>query len=372
MLQKILNFNEYLYYLLVINFYGQWMEQKEKIFSQFGVKFWIISAAVVVVISGLREAAGLITPFFLSVFITAIFYGPFNWLQKKGLHLSLALTIVIIGIALITFIIFGLIGASVASFTEKIPFYEERFTIYWNGFNQFARENGWLDMKFDIAEYLNAGVIMKFAGNIFTGFGNLMSNSFIILLVVIFMLLEISIFEKKMTLINKNSLLRVSKIVQNLNSYFGTKALTSLVTGILVSVSLTIIGIDFPLLWGFLAFLLNFIPNIGSIIAAIPVILLGLIQFGFPTAMVVAIAFLFINVIIGNIIEPRLMGRNLGLSPLIVFISLIFWGWVLGTVGMLLATPLTMTIKIVFDNMDETKHFGLMMGDESSIKNYKK
>jgi len=160
--------------------------------------------------------------------------------------------------------------------------------------------------------------------------------------------------------------------VQNLNSYFGTKALTSLVTGILVSVSLTIIGIDFPLLWGFLAFLLNFIPNIGSIIASIPAILLGLIQYGFPVALAVAIAFLIINVIIGNVIEPRLMGRNLGLSPLIVFISLIFWGWVLGTIGMLLATPLTMTIKIIFDNMEETKHFGLMMGDESSIKNYKK
>jgi AI-2 transport protein TqsA len=213
---------------------------------------------------------------------------------------------------------------------------------------------------------------MKFAGNVFTGFGNLMSNSFIILLVVIFMLLEISIFERKIKLINKSSLARVNKIVHNLNAYFGTKTLTSLVTGFLVSISLAIIGIDFPLLWGFLAFLLNFIPNIGSIIAAVPAVLLGLIQAGFPTALAVMIAFLLINIIIGNVIEPRLMGKNLGLSPLIVFISLIFWGWVLGTVGMLLATPLTMTIKIIFDNMEETKHIGLIMGDESSIINYKK
>jgi len=157
-----------------------------------------------------------------------------------------------------------------------------------------------------------------------------------------------------------------------LNAYFGTKALTSLVTGILVTISLAIIGVDFPLLWGFLAFLLNFIPNIGSIIAAIPAILLALVQLGFPSAIAVAIVFLIVNVLIGNVIEPRLMGKNLGLSPLIVFVSLIFWGYVLGTVGMLLATPLTMTIKIIFDNMEETKHLGLMMGDESSIKNYKK
>lgn len=348
------------------------MEQKEKIFSQFGVKFWIISAAVVVVISGLRDAASLITPFFLSMFITAIFYGPFKWLQKKGLHISLALILVILGIAFITVTIVGLLGASVASFTQKIPFYQERFNLYWDGFNQFAKNSGWLSMEFDIAEYFDTGVIVKFVGNVFTSFGSLMSNSFIIILLVIFMLLEISIFERKMQLINKESLLRVNKIVQNINSYFGTKALTSFVTGILVSISLAIIGIDFPLLWGFLAFLLNFIPNIGSIIAAIPAILLGLIQFGFPTSLVVLITFLVINIIIGNVFEPRLMGRNLGLSPLIVFVSLIFWGWVLGTIGMLLAVPLTMTIKIIFDNMEETKHIGLIMGDESSIKNFKK
>ena len=348
------------------------MEKKEPIYTQFGIKFWIISASLIVVIAGMKEAAGLITPFLLSLFVTAIFYGPFKWLQEKGMPTLLALLIVILGIAFIAISIFGLIGASVVSFTEKIPFYEERFTLYWVELNQFLRDSGWLKLELDFSEYLNPSVVMKLVGNVFASFGNIMSNFFVLLLIVIFMLLEISIFERKIHLINKGSLRRVNKIVRNLNTYFGTKALTSLVTGVLVSVSLAIIGIDFPLLWGFLAFLLNFIPNIGSIIAAVPAILLALVQSGLPSAIAVLIVFLVINVIIGNIAEPRLMGKNLGLSPLIVFISLIFWGWVLGTVGMLLATPLTMTIKIIFDNMDETKHLGLMMGDESSIKSYKK
>lgn len=348
------------------------MEQKEKTYSQFGIKFWVISASIIVVIAGMKEAAGLITPFFLSLFVTAIFYGPFKWLQEKGLPTSFALLIVILGIAFLTVTIFGLIGASVVSFTEKIPFYEERFTLYWDNINQFLKDGGWLELDLDFSEYLNPGVVMKLVGNVFASFGNIMSNFFILLLIVIFILLEISIFERKIHLINKDSLSRVNKIVHNLNAYFGTKALTSLVTGALVAISLTIIGIDFPLLWGSLAFLLNFIPNIGSIIAAVPAILLALVQFGFPSAIAVLIVFLVINVIIGNIVEPRLMGKNLGLSPLVVFISLIFWGWVLGTVGMLLATPLTMTIKIIFDNMEETKYIGLMMGDESSIKSYKK
>jgi len=348
------------------------MEQKEKVYSSFGIKFWIISASLIVVIAGMKEAAGLITPFLLSLFVTAIFYGPFKWLREKGLHTAISLSIVILGIAFLTVTIFGLIGASVVSFTEKIPFYEERFTLYWIGLSQFLKDGGWLELNIDFSEYLDPGVVMKLVGNVFASFGNIMSNFFILLLIVIFMLLEISIFEQKIHLINKNSIGRVNKIVQSLNAYFGTKALTSLVTGILVTISLAIIGVDFPLLWGFLAFLLNFIPNIGSIIAAIPAILLALVQLGFPSAIAVAIVFLIVNVLIGNVIEPRLMGKNLGLSPLIVFVSLIFWGYVLGTVGMLLATPLTMTIKIIFDNMEETKHLGLMMGDESSIKNYKK
>jgi predicted PurR-regulated permease PerM len=318
----------------------------------------------------MREAAGLITPFFLSIFITAIFYNPFKWLKEKGLHTSIALTIVILGIAVLTFSVFALIGASVASFTEKIPFYETRFTLYWSGINELLKDYGFLEVEATLSEYVNPSIVMKLVGNVFSGFGNVMSNFFIILLIVIFMLLEISVFERKMDLINKNSLKRVNKIVQSINSYFGTKALTSFVTGVLVTISLAFIGIDFPLLWGFLAFLLNFIPNIGSILAAVPAILLGLVQYGLPSAIVTAAVFLIINIIIGNVIEPRLMGRNLGLSPLVVFISLIFWGWTLGTIGMLLATPLTMAIKIVFDNMEQTKNIGLMMGDESSIINY--
>ena len=179
------------------------MVQKEKIYSQFGIKFWIISASVIIVIAGLREAAGLITPLFLSVFITAVFYGPFKWLQNKGLKTPLSLIIIMLGIALITVSIFGLIGASVSSFMGKIPFYQERFNVYWKEFDYMFNNSKWITLNLNFSEYVNPGIIMKLAGNVFTGFGNLMSNFFMILLVVIFMLLEISIFERKMHLINK-------------------------------------------------------------------------------------------------------------------------------------------------------------------------
>jgi len=342
-----------------------------KSYSQFGIKFWIILASFVIVVSGMKVASDLIIPLFLSLFITAICYGPFLWLQKKGLPQIAALIVVLIGIGVISFIVVALLGTSIAGFSDKLPFYEERFTQYWIDINKWLVQIGWVDKDIGLVENIKPGNIMTIAGGVFTGFSSLMSNSFIIILVVIFMLLEISIFIEKIKIIDPRSLSRIDDIVQNLNKYFGTKTVTSLSTGILVTISLSIIGVDFPILWGSLAFLLNFIPNIGSIIAAIPAVLLALVQLGPGSALATAIVYLAINSIIGNLIEPRLMGKTLGLSPLVVLLSLIFWGWILGTVGMLLATPLTITIKIIFDSMDETKSIGLMLGNENSLKQYK-
>jgi predicted PurR-regulated permease PerM len=125
---------------------------------------------------------------------------------------------------------------------------------------------------------------------------------------------------------------------------------------------LLILNIDYALLWGLLAFLLNFIPNIGSIIAAIPAILLSLIQFGPGIAIITSVGYLVINFVFGNVLEPRMMGKGLGLSTLIVFLSLIFWGWILGPVGMLLSVPLTMVVKIALDSSDDTRWIATLLG----------
>jgi len=339
--------------------------------SQFGIKFWVILASIVIVIAGIREMASLVTPLFLALFITSICYGPFVWLQKKGMPEILSLITVILGIAALTTLVGAVLGTSISGFVEKMPFYEEKFNLYWIDINLWFVNLGWLDGKTGLEDHIKPSSIVSIAGSVFTGIGNLMSDFFLVLLVVIFMLLEISMFIKKMKLISTNSLRKMDNVMHNMNTYFGTKTITSMMTGVFVAIALAIIGVDFPLLWGFLAFLLNYIPNIGSVIAAIPAVLLALVQLGLTSAIETAVVFLIVNGVIGNIIEPKLMGKNLGLSSLIVFLSLIFWGWILGTVGMLLAVPLTMTIKIIFDSMDETKNIGLLMGDDSSIEHYK-
>ncbi len=145
----------------------------------------------------------------------------------------------------------------------------------------------------------------------------------------------------------------------------GIKTIISMITGFIIGIAMWLIGVDYPVLWGVLAFMLNFVPGIGSIIAAVPAILLALVQLGFSTAMLVAGVFLVVNIVIGSFIEPRYMGKGLGLSKLVVFSSLIFWGWVLGPVGMLLSVPLTITIKLALDSKPETQWLGHLLGPVS-------
>jgi predicted PurR-regulated permease PerM len=142
------------------------------------------------------------------------------------------------------------------------------------------------------------------------------------------------------------------------------KTVISLATGILITLWLYILDVDYAILWGFVAFLLNYIPNIGSVVAAVPAVILAFIQYGIGNAALVTVGYIVVNFIIGNVIEPRVMGRKLGLSTLVVFLSLIFWGAMLGLVGAILSVPLTMTLKFAFENNESTRWISVLLGSE--------
>ena len=156
--------------------------------------------------------------------------------------------------------------------------------------------------------------------------------------------------------------------VAQVQRFLGLKTLTSLATGVLVGVWTAVVGLEFSVVWGLLAFLLNYIPNIGSIVAAIPAVLLGLVQGGVAYALLIAIGYVVINISIGNFIEPWLLGRTLGLSTLVVFLSLVFWGWMWGSVGMLLSVPLTMIAKILCENTDDLHWIAVMLDNRRGVE----
>jgi len=208
---------------------------------------------------------------------------------------------------------------------------------------------------------------MRLAGNLLSTLSTVLTDAFLILLTVVFILLEAAEFPKKMERAFKRpegSLRTLDRFSRTANRYVVIKTLLSAVVGLAIWLWLVILGVDYPVLWGTLAFLLNYIPNIGSILAAAPATLLALVQLGAGPALLTVLGFLVIYNVLGNLVEPKLMGRGLGLSALVVFLSLVFWGWVLGPVGMILSVPMTSLVKIGLESSEETRSLAVMLGSE--------
>ena len=329
----------------------------------------IVLASFVIVVAGMKAAESIIVPFFLAIFISFSASPPYFWFQDKGIPKAISLLIVIILFLIVIFLIGMLIGTSVNDFTSKIPFYQQKLQAETEAIVNWLIQTKIIEPDFKLTEAFNPSSVLKFVGDALNQVSNLFANGFLILLTVIFMMLEVSSLPIKLKKIFSNpdeSIERVQSVAKNINKYIAIKTWISLGTGLLVYLLLLIIGVDYPLLWAVLAFVLNFIPTIGSIIALIPPVLLTIIQIGFVEALIVLVGYLIINTIMGNIIEPKFMGKGLGLSTLVVFLSLIFWGWVLGPIGMLLSVPLTLTIKIALDSSEDTRWLSVLLGPEGN------
>lgn len=245
--------------------------------------------------------------------------------------------------------------------------YQHKFEEVWNNMISRLYELGIIDHEIAFEDKFKSNSLLPMAAPLASSVGSLVSGVFVVFIFFILMTLESDMFIKKLSYVSKDSSKDAERVVHQLRNYFGIKTLTSLGTGIAIGLMLYFMGIDFPVLWGFLAFLLNYIPSIGSFIAAIPAVLIAIVMQGTGTALIVMLSYLVINTIIGNDIEPQLMGKNLGISPLIVFLSMIFFGYILGPIGMLIGTPLTIIIKILFDSRDVTRNLGVMLGDGREI-----
>lgn len=341
-----------------------------KIKSSNNSRFLLTAASFVVVIAGMRAAESLLVPFLIAVFISVICLPPLSWLQRKRVPTTLAMLIVVAGVILIGVLITALIGTSVDDFVRDVPVYQESLKGKAHEWIMWFKSTGLEIPEQKIMDAFDPGAAMKLAGGLLTRVTSVFKNAFLILLTVIFILLEGSAISRKMAVISsksESSENNFDKFIKDINRYMAIKTVTSFVTGSCIAVWLAVLGLNYPLLWGLLAFLLNYVPNIGSIIAAVPAVLLGLIQFGLIKTLFILAGYLVVNTVIGSIIEPKVMGKGLGLSTLVVFLSLIFWGWVLGPVGMLLSVPLTMTVKIALDSNEDTRHIGILLGSEASI-----
>lgn len=325
----------------------------------------IVAAAIIVVIAGLKQAAPLIVPFLLSVFIAVISFPFMSKLQQGGLPKALSLTVVILVVLSIGIGVTVLIGTSMTDFSQMLPVYQQKISAEWSAVLSWLNEHG-IHVTDTIKETIDPAAAVGLLSAILKGFGNVLTNSFLIILTVIFILVEAAGLTQKIIALNSAGLSEestFSKIfVEKLRNYMSMKTIISMLTGVVIGLAMWVIGVDYPVLWGVLAFMFNFVPNIGSIIAAVPAVILAVIQLGIGPAIAVVVVYLAVNVLIGSFIEPKYMGKGLGLSTLVVFVSLVFWGWVLGPVGMLLSVPLTITVKLALDSKPETQWWGHLLG----------
>ena len=325
-----------------------------------GLKALLGVAAAVVVIAGLRASGPLILPILVAGFLAILSLPVLQWLRQRGLPISLSvvLTVVVVGAVLG---IFGLlVNAAVAEARSAAPAYLEQLRDQIVQAQETLRQSSLADYfapeRLDpaaLAETINSILGGVIRGTV-VGVATVLSYITLIFLALIFMLAEACIFQEKMTVASTREswieMEQVRQIALEVQHYLGIKTAVSLATGTVIFLWTWLAGLDFPLFWGLSAFVLNYIPTLGSILAGAPAVVLALVQQGVGLAGVVALGYLVTNIGLGNLLEPRLMGIRFRLSTLVVFLSLLFWGFVWGPLGMLLSVPLTRSLLIVLEH----------------------
>jgi predicted PurR-regulated permease PerM len=327
--------------------------------------FLVGSASLVVVVAGLRAAQQVMIPVIFALLLAAVASPAVRALRKTGLPKALAIIVVMVLVTL-SLVAFGAVLAdSVGRFTTSIPQYQTAFDklladgqkllVSW-GVPPSALETG--------VPGVTTGVVLNTLGQGIAAVANLLSNLLVVVITTGFLLLEASDLERKVTAAfgaDSAAASGLSDAATKVQRYLGLKTLVSLLTGVLAGIVCVLVGLPFPVLWGLVAFLLNYVPAIGSIVAAGPPVALAAVALEPGGAVFVAVGYLVINVFIGNILDPRLMGRRLGLSPLVVLLSLFFWGFVWGPAGMLLSVPMMVVLKLVLESIDSTRWIAVMM-----------
>jgi AI-2 transport protein TqsA len=328
-----------------------------------------IAAFLVVVI--LKELRSIMLPLSVAILLSYIL-GPFvEKLTRRKVPMALAMVMVLIAVFVLLYLVGVVVYASSNTFIEEFPKYEARVKLMITDLLTYldipvpqAREYiSQLDWKQALAGLSLPKIISSTLGSLF-GF---LGNAAMVILISMFIIPGMNkigakfhrMFGKDRGEMMESMLDKVNAQVQQ---YLYIKTLVSLGTGLLFTVFLWIFGVDFPIMWGFIAFVLNYIPTFGSIIATIPPILVCFVEYGPGMRLLtVGILLIAVQVVMGNFVEPKIMGRSLNLSPLIVILSLIFWGWLWGIPGMILAVPITAALKLACENVGPLKPIAILM-----------
>jgi predicted PurR-regulated permease PerM len=331
-----------------------------------GAQFLFVLACLVVVVFGMKFAAPILLPAALAVFLAVLSLPVMIFLQHRRVPAPIAIGITVLVVVGILGLIILLASQSMSELQVRLPRYAARLQ---------SLQEQWIDSlgtRFGLplgsyvsTDLINPGAVVDFVGSAVGRIAQFVSKTFLVFLIMIFMLGEATVFPAKVRYVFGDGLdkeNRLAKVVREVQTYLGIKTVMSLATGLLLGVWCYVMDLDFPILLGLVAFVLNYIPTVGSIIAGVPAVLLSLILHGtLAHALVVTAGYVVVNTLFGNILEPNLMGRRLGLSTLVVILSLLFWGWAWGPLGALLSVPLTVVVKIWLENTHDLRWVAILL-----------
>lgn len=336
-----------------------------------GIRFLVTIAAFMIVVAGLREAKSLILPILMAAFLAILAMGPVSWLTERKVPKWLAYVMVFTAFIGAAVGVGYALGDSVADFSNRRPEFEAVLNERLGGVITFLDGAGLAPSRDDLAENVDSDQVVRMVGGALQAVGAVLSNLLFVALTLGFMLAEAAGLPNKIRMAIGDpgaDISRLTRILAQINTYLWVKTQVSFITGLMAWGLCAACDIEYAFLWGLVAYVLNYIPQLGSFIAAVPPILVGYVQHDWPIALGVLIGYIVINVLMGSIIEPRWMGRTFGLSTLIVFLSLLFWGFVWGPVGMFLSVPLTMVVKIMLEQSDDLGWIAVLMGSGREMR----
>jgi AI-2 transport protein TqsA len=327
------------------------------------LRVMLFLAATVVVFVGMRLAAPILDPLLFAVVLALLFSPIYGWLIRHRIPTPLALVIMLVGLSVLFLGLFLLLGVSIARFSGEIGSYTSKLSGQLDEIQNLTKSLGVTTA--DLHKALSPSALTGAIGTILSGVADFLSNLFLILVIVLFLLAEGPAMMNRLrasTGPEHPQVARLAVFGRNVVRQLGLRAIVNLVTAAGVVVLLLVLRVDFPLMWGILAFFLSFIPWIGLPLAVAPAVVLALAEHGLTSAVLVIVGVIVINVLAENALSPMLMGRGLSISPTILFIGFIFWAWLLGGPGAFLAAPLTIFLVLMLDTFPETRWLASVMG----------
>jgi AI-2 transport protein TqsA len=327
------------------------------------LRVMLVLAATVVVLVGIRLSAPILNPIFFAVVLTLLFSPIYSWLKRRGLPSPLALVIMLVVIAAIFVALFFILGVSISKFSERVGFYTLQLNSQLVDLEALLERLGLSNV--DLRDVIKPSALTDALGTILSGIAGFLSDLFLILVIMLFLIGEGPAMMSRLragTSADNPQVERLTIVGRSVVRQFGLRAIVNLVTGGGVTVLLFLLGVDFPLLWGILTFFLSFVPYIGLVLAVTPAVVLALAEFGVSRAVLVIAGVIVINILAENVLSPMMMGRGLNISPTVVFLSFVFWAWLLGGPGAFLALPITLFVAVMFDTFPETRWLASIIG----------